>query len=298
MFGQKYRWNKKRSGMDLSYDPVRFVLQYGRPYHILRMALFLNKHNIDTAPFLADLKSMQNEDGGWPWHWKEGKPSGMAETGRVMELLVNYGEDKTSPHIKKAFEFIISHQKYDGGWSENKQLQLIVPKKWYWISFKHSTVWITAAILRGLISAGHANNVFAIKGIEFLKRSQNTDGGWPSHVGSDCPFGSDLASMDDVVKVLLMAGYNHKSEIIMNLEKCTLSLRNQWKMLNFAGSALAILNALNYSGNTESVRDVIQILIDAQKIDGGWSGRKSAPSDPWYTTFCFENLYKYGVRYH
>ena len=177
MFGQKFRWNKIKREMSLNYDPVRFIIQYGKPYHILRLAGFLTKIPIDTSPLIDDLIRMQNNDGGWPWHWKEGKPSGMAETGRAIEILGNCGFDKYSPQIKKAFEFIITRQRYDGGWAENKELQLIIPRRWYWISVKHSTVWITAIILRALISIGQANNVFIIKGIDFLKKTQNSDGG-------------------------------------------------------------------------------------------------------------------------
>lgn len=298
MFGQRFKWHKAKGYIDLNYDPVKFVIQYGKPYHILRMSRFIPKLNVDIDSLKHDLINLQNKDGGWPWHWKEGKPSGMSETGRTMELLVQLGEDKSNPAIQKAFEFLLTHQRLDGGWSENKELQLIIPRKWYWVSTKSSTVWITASILRGLITAGLTNNVLVIKGIDFLKKSQNEDGGWPSHVGPDYPFGSDLASMDDVICALMLSGLDRKSDIITKLEKCTLGLRNQWRILNFAGSVLAILNSLNYSNKTESVRDIIQILIDSQKIDGGWSGQRLSPSDPWYTTYCYEQLVKYGIKYN
>ncbi|OGU55364.1 MAG: hypothetical protein A2V66_04105 [Ignavibacteria bacterium RBG_13_36_8] len=297
VLGQKLKWSRREKAFELNFDPVRFVLQYGKPYHILRMFRVLKNFETSALGFKNDITYFQNPDGGWPWQWKEGKPSGMLETAHALEILIKEGENKNSQLIKNAYDFIILHQKNDDGWSENKDLLHAVSNKSDLLNTKFSGPKITAVIVKSLIEAGYLNNIYVVKGIEFLHKTQNGDGGWSLHAGIDNPPASDLISTDEVLKVLLSLGEERKSEIILKLEGCVIKFRNQWKIPGNAGSVLSILSNLVYSTKSEEVRDVIQILIDSQKIDGGWSVMKKAPSDPGYTTYCIEQLGRHGVYY-
>lgn len=279
------------------HNPVQFVQKYGKPYHKLRMFRCLSKEKDATAPYKAELKNIQNPDGGWPWHWEQDYPSGMAETARAVEVLLLSGEDKNADFIKRALEMISALQRPDGGWAENKKLKEIIPKEWDWISIDYSSTWITAAIVRAFIHAGYDKDKRVRKGLAFLHSKQKEDGGWPTHVGPDYRYGPDLASMDDILKTLLLAGESRTSKSVKRLENCLLAQKDQWKIPAFTVSVLALLYLLNYSIESRPVQEVINMLINQQNEDGGWSWQENVQSDPWHTCLCIEQLVLFDFNF-
>lgn len=129
------------------------------------------------------LLAMQNHDGGWGAFEKnayhpilaylpiENAKDALIDdstadlTGRVLELLGNYGHYRLKdPFVKKAADWLIHHQKEDGSWYG----------KWG-ICYIYGT-W---AAVTGLRAVGLKKNHSSIqKAVNWLKSIQREDGGW------------------------------------------------------------------------------------------------------------------------
>lgn len=132
---------------------------------------------------LAYLLSMQNRDGGWGAFEKnayhpilayvpiENAKDALIDdttadlTGRVLELLGNYGHYRLEdPIVKKAVDWLISQQRTDGSWYG----------KWG-VCYIYGT-W---AAVTGLLAVGVKKEHTAIqKAVQWLQSIQKEDGGW------------------------------------------------------------------------------------------------------------------------
>jgi squalene-hopene/tetraprenyl-beta-curcumene cyclase len=65
-------------------------------------------------------------------------------------------------------------QRDDGGWGEDEETYRDAPHGRY----KESTPSHTAWALLGLMAAGEADHPAVANGIDYLTRTQNSDGGW------------------------------------------------------------------------------------------------------------------------
>ncbi len=127
------------------------------------------------------LIGMQSSDGGWAafdadnnWHVLNKVPfadhNAMLDptcpdiTGRVMEALCHRGMSYHDSAIANAVSYLLAHQKSDGSWYGRWGVNYI---------------YGTFLALRGLRASGSPNAQTAIdKASEFLRSTQNEDGGW------------------------------------------------------------------------------------------------------------------------
>jgi squalene-hopene/tetraprenyl-beta-curcumene cyclase len=133
--------------------------------------------------------SMQNKDGGWGAFDKDNDcwiltqvpfadhnamidPATADITARVSECLARFGWPITHPVLKRAMHFLQQDQCEDGSWFGR-----------WGVNY----VYGTGGVLRALEPLGLARQPMALRGVEWLKRVQNPDGG----------FGETLASYDD-----------------------------------------------------------------------------------------------------
>jgi squalene-hopene/tetraprenyl-beta-curcumene cyclase len=94
-------------------------------------------------------------------------------TGRILEMLANYGVTREDPRVKKAIDFVYRSQEPDGSWFGRWGVNYI---------------YGTFLVLRGLEAMGVWNHEPQIQqAAEWLRMVQNTDGGW----------GESCASYDD-----------------------------------------------------------------------------------------------------
>jgi squalene cyclase len=135
--------------MRLKYNAVSYVFKNGNPFHKLKLLLILDLQPEKRLQLAGQLRAMQNRDGGWPWQLQEGKPSGISQTARTLELLLKTSESKNSDITKRAVTFLFQKQNKDGGWSENPELKEIIPEDWNWISTEHSG-YQTADVINAL----------------------------------------------------------------------------------------------------------------------------------------------------
>jgi squalene-hopene/tetraprenyl-beta-curcumene cyclase len=127
------------------------------------------------------LIGMQSSDGGWAafdadnnWHVLNKVPfadhNAMLDpacpdiTGRVMEALCRRGMTHTDAPIARAVAYLLTHQKTDGSWYGRWGVNYI---------------YGTFLAMRGLRASGSPNARAALdKAAEFLRKVQNTGGGW------------------------------------------------------------------------------------------------------------------------
>ncbi len=282
--------------MKLKYDAVSYVLENGNSFHKLKLLLMLNLQPEKRRKLVRELKSLQSPDGGWPWQLQKGKPSGISQTARNLELLLKAGESRDSDIVKRAVLFLLQTQREDGGWSENPELKEVIPKDWNWVSTEHSG-YQTADAINALIEAGYSKDARVAKAVNFLLKTQNEEGGWPSYVSPDYPYeGSDIAAMDHIVTALLGFGEPKDSLVLKKAVDALLKHREDWKEPVDGAAVLCVFLMLDYPLNHEYVRELVANLIESQRPDGGWNWFGDLPSSPAQTVDCLEQLVKCGIK--
>lgn len=117
------------------------------------------------------LKSLQEEDGSWWGRWGVNYIYG---TWSVLRGLVAIGEDPNSHYIRMALHWLKDRQNPDGGWGEtcdsykNPELRGQGP----------STPSQTAWAIMGLLAGEEEKSLEVSRGIQYLVRTQKTDGSW------------------------------------------------------------------------------------------------------------------------
>jgi len=280
----------------LRFDAVSYVLENGNAHHKLQTLILLGGNVEEQRRLTRELKSLQNPDGGWPWQLKKGNASGISQTARTLQLLWSVGEKKDSESSKRAVSFLLKEQNPDGGWSENPELEDTIPKESKWISTKYSGFQTADAII-ALIEAGYLRDERVKNAVDFLRKTQNEEGGWPSYVGPDYPYeGSDVAVTDHIVLAFLKFGEPKNSLVIKNAVKALVKHRESWKEPVDAATALCVFLTLDYPVNHEYVEELGTNLVETQRPDGGWNYFGDLPSNPGQTLYCMEQLLKCGVE--
>jgi len=222
-------------------------------------------------------------------------PSGVTRTSRVLELLLKVWLDKNSRIATNAIHFLLASQRADGGWSENPELSKFVPKDEAWVSTTYSMTYATADVVNALVKAGYSGHPSVQKAIAFLRKTQNEEGGWNSHIGPDYPYGTDIASMDIVVKALLLSGEDKESVIFKRAIEAILKNHADWKYPVCASSVLNVFLRLGNNPGNPHVQELVNILVETQKPDGGWNELGEGSTDPGQTVYCIKQLKKCGV---
>ena len=95
------------------------------------------------------------------------------------------GEDMFSPRIQRAVAWLESKQNVDGGWGEACLSYADHTRS----GAGNSTASQTAWALMALLSAGVADSLSVVRGVNYLLRHQQDDGVWaePFHTGTGFP---------------------------------------------------------------------------------------------------------------
>lgn len=119
----------------------------------------------------------QREDGSWYGGWgvcfTYGTMFGIEACARIKGLGI-YDDAKLEKVMEKACEFLVKHQKHDGGWGESFES---CSKKIY-IEAYTSQVINTAWSLMGLMAANYKNESVIERGMELLMSRQTKEGDW------------------------------------------------------------------------------------------------------------------------
>lgn len=118
------------------------------------------------------LRTEQEPDGSWFGRWGTNYVYG---TWSVLLGLEQTSLPKTDPMYLKAVKYLKNTQREDGGWGEDNYSYHDVS---YSGKYQFSTAFQTAWAVLGLMAAGEARSAEVKKGIDFILRTQHTDGVW------------------------------------------------------------------------------------------------------------------------
>lgn len=158
---------------------------------------------------LRYLKGEQEEDGAWFGRWGVNLTYGI---GCVLPALASVGEEMDAPYVRRAVDWLIAHQNEDGGWGE--RIEGYADPKWR--GRGPSTASQTAWALLGLIAAGETEQPVTPRGIDYLIRTQQEDGGWdePYFTGTGFPmdFMINYHLYRDVFPLMALSRYRRALE--------------------------------------------------------------------------------------
>ena len=159
---------------------------------------------------LRYLRGEQEEDGAWFGRWGVNLTYGI---GCVLPALAAVGEEMDAPYVRRAVAWLIAHQNEDGGWGE--RIEGYADPKWR--GRGPSTASQTAWALLGLIAAGETEQPVTHRGIDYLIRTQQEDGGWdePYFTGTGFPmdFMINYHLYRDVFPLMALSRYRRALQI-------------------------------------------------------------------------------------
>ncbi|MDO8846466.1 MAG: squalene--hopene cyclase [Methylicorpusculum sp.] len=118
------------------------------------------------------IRSEQEADGSWFGRWGTNYIYG---TWSVLIGLEQTRVEKSDPMYTRAAQWLKSVQREDGGWGEDNFSYHDDKLKG---QYRFSTAFQTAWAVMGLIAAGEAKSQAVKNGVDFLLRTQLTDGSW------------------------------------------------------------------------------------------------------------------------
>ena len=117
------------------------------------------------------LKRTQHPDGGWWGRWGVNYTYG---TWSVLAGLAGIGEDLRQPYVRRAVAWLKEHQLPNGGWGECCESYPNAEMMGQGVCSASQTAWA----LLGLIAAGEAQSPEVRTGVEYLLRTQTSQGRW------------------------------------------------------------------------------------------------------------------------
>jgi squalene-hopene/tetraprenyl-beta-curcumene cyclase len=148
--------------VDVSARCVSLLAQLGTPADDPRMKA--------AVQYLID---DQEADGSWYGRWGVNYVYG---TWSALCALNAAGVDPKGPVMRKAVDWLVAIQNGDGGWGESCDSYALDYKGY---EPSESRASQTAWALLGLMAAGEGDHPAVVRGIDWLKRTQDASGFWP-----------------------------------------------------------------------------------------------------------------------
>ena len=280
--------------MKLRYDAVGFVRAHGSPYHKVQVFAALGEQDSpEFAAAVKDLRAIRDSKGRWPWRWNPAHPWAIGETARATKLLLEIGEDRDGELVQSAIDCFIRRQRTDGGWSNNPDLEPLIPKEWDWLSADDSSPAVTGEVLSCLAAIGYQSTDRISRARKFIYKTQDKEGGWPTHVGRAYNYGFDPAAFAEVIAGLLDTGDTARAIVIAKAEHAIRIHKPEWPEPAF--NPLDTFLMLGMDPLSPDVDYCVRLLIERQRNDGGWNWFGDLPSDPGQTAYWLPKLILCGV---
>jgi squalene-hopene/tetraprenyl-beta-curcumene cyclase len=124
-----------------------------------------------VARALRFLRRDQTSDGAWYGRWGVNYIYG---TWQVLRGMACIGEDLNAPHVRRAVEWLLSHQNRDGGWGESIASYTDSGQAGVGPSTPSQTAWA----VMGLLAAGETGSTAVRNGVRHLLERQDAAGTW------------------------------------------------------------------------------------------------------------------------
>ena len=307
--------------MKLKRDPFPFIFERGdAATRLACLELFGLRGSPQAKACALELIVQQRPDGAFPsqldsGHW------GMRETVRIPLLLLKAGLPPQGVNAQAAITFILDHQNPDGGWSENRALE--IPPERGELSNERSVTWLTAYVVELLRQVGMGERVACKAALEWLKSMQNRHGGWFSFRKDTGDRPEDRGDPDSTAQIAFLMGeiYGTDDPAYVKgrqmfegaLDECVQDAERGYR-IRFHDGEREGLDAYHlthlflaslvdpprrfqsgYDASDPRVRRMMEALVDIQREDGGWHTFWTQESLPDYTVLAIEALVLSGV---
>jgi len=275
--------------MDSLKSASEFVISAGGPHHLLALGLAGLDPGQSKDDLVAEITSLQNEDGSFPGAGGRGEPGSVPATASRVDLLHRTGEGEAVP---RGAAWLAAQQREDGGFCENAALAATLKPEWDWFSTDHTVTWITGDVIVALSAAG-GFDARVTRGRNLLLRARNRDGGWPGQIAEDYPDRTDLWAVNGVVQGLLAAGISPNHDVFAGLAGALGRQKDGWR--NPIENPLPALMALGRRGTDADVQTCLKLLAETQNADGGWPYLAGGESHAEPTTAAVTLLRRYRL---
>lgn len=271
--------------VSLVHDVKGFIHSNGSVADKLRLVsagVELDKGVVDDL--VKQLESVLNRDGGVPFEIVRKNPSSVKETAEMIPLLVGLS-NPPNVLIDRMCHFLISRQKRDGGFAEAGNLRNLIEDRYGktgdtdWYPVGKSITWLTGKALEALKLAGFKGEERLLRARDFLLYSQYEDGHWPDFKGAKV---SDPLGTGNILPALRAVGVGAESEVYNN-GRAALFQHLKDSIANRSTYDMVDLSSLD-APTADAERDIfvrgLNLIMETQNSDGGWSDLGSKKSNP------------------
>ncbi len=267
------------------YDLQSYIVEHGNIADKMRLisaGYKIPPEVVDST--LSDLERILNRDGGVPIDLIKGNPSSVKETAEMLPLLTAFKQTH-SGLIQKMVKFLVSRQKADGGFAEALNLDPFIEDRYgmawgrRWYPVGKSITWLTGKALEALCLADFDDEERLRRSRDFLLSSQYEDGNWPDYENME---ESDPMATGNVLSGLRAIGIKAESEAYQGA-RAALYHHLQEALENKSTYDMIDLTAVcppETEKEKEVVRSGLELILESQNSDGGWSQLGSKKSDP------------------
>jgi hypothetical protein len=302
--------------MELKYDPFPFI--FGRGDETTRLVC-LDVFNLADSPqgrrCLLALLRRQRADGAFPSRF-DLQQWGMRETVRNALLLLSVGIPAGGVNVDSVVQFLLGHQRPDGGWSENPSLE--IPSWGVELSNERSVTWLTADVVELLRKVGMGEDAPCQAALAWLRETQNAHGGWYCFRGSTGEQRGTTGDPDSTAQVTFMMGEiygQHDSSYLKGrklyeraLDECVRDVERGYRVRLRDGQrvdldAYTLTQPIlawalepprriraGYDVREPRVKRILEALVGIQREDGGWRPFWEEQSSPLHTVLAIEVL--------
>lgn len=307
--------------MKLKYDPFPLVFARGDDATKLACLEFFGLRDSPQAKAcVLELIKRQRPDGSFPSqldpeHW------GMRETVRAPLLLLKASLPPQGINVRAAVQFVLDQQNPDGGWSENRSLQ--IPPEKVELSNEQSVTWLTADVVELLRRVGMEEGRACQVALKWLKKMQNQHGGWFCFSGSIGDQRNATGDPDSTAQITFLmeeiygeddpAYLKGRKLFETQLDECARDAARGYRVrlrdgerqdLDAYHLTHMLLSSLvdpprrfrcGYDASDPRVMRMMEALADIQREDGGWRTFWTRESSPAYTVLAVDVLILSGM---
>jgi hypothetical protein len=286
--------------MELARNPVPFIFERGDTSTKLFVLEMVGLWDTPLGKeLLLNLLKTQRPDGGFPSKIDPGC-SGVKETERIAHLLLKCEMPKDGLSLTTATRFLLRNQTEDGGFRENTKLS--IPADVVDLSNERCVTYLTADLVDLLRLMGQEGNKACQKTINWLRRMELPEGGWPLFEGEEridpdssaqiTFLMSDLLGPEDTLYKRGLEMYEkHLDQMAKDAEQgfnfFTGEKRENdiYHLTHLLGQSLISGKRgadAGYTLKDKRVKKILRAIVEIQREDGGFRPFRSQESDPLY----------------
>jgi hypothetical protein len=261
----------------------KFIERFGNMLEGYRAKYLFQGARDDEAP-LHYLRSLQNQDGGFPYNLEMGKPSSVNETSGILRLIaeLNLGESDVG---QKVMNYLFQIQSLDGSWNENPEISQFNPPRWDNPNNINTRMWLTGDITVHLVQLGYNESQHVKQAYKFLLKHMDEKG---------------KVEGPKIATWIAMAIFGTLEGLESSHVRKALDLVESWldeEPEEDASFLCWYLECLSYAGVPREhalVRKCLKKLLTLHDKDGGWKSADGARYDVATTINALKLLKQFG----